>query len=220
MSRSFDLDPADRFTAGAVGAPGERVFYVQARGGGEFLTLLCEKQQVFLLARELRRVLAMLPDEPGDALEEIPAYDLELVEPLDPEWRIGAMSIEFDPERDRVIVLFRELDEAAMERAAAEAIEAIELAELEAAPDDPELGVELELEEDDEDLEDDDDEDDDRFIGEAIARIVVTRAQVHAMVEHAMEVVAAGRPRCPICGEPMDAGVEHACVAMNGHRKR
>jgi len=235
LSRSFDLDPADRFTAGAVGEPGDRTFLIQARNKQEFLTLLCEKQQVFLLARELRRVLAMIPDEP-DETTEVPAYDLELVEPLDPDWRIGAMSIEFDPERDRVIVLFRELDEDAMERAAAEAIEAIERAEV---GDDVEI-IELLVEgddddeddEDDGDLDDDDDEDDDdededededdddRFIGDAIARIVVTRTQVRAMVDHALRVVAAGRPQCPICSEPLDPGVEHACVVMNGHRKR
>ena len=227
MSRSFDLDPADRFTAGAVGEPGERTFYIQARNKLEFLTLLCEKQQVFLLARELRRVLSMIPDEP-DETTEVPAYDLELVEPLDPEWRIGAMSIEFDPERDRVIVLFRELDVDAMELAAAEAIEAIEAAELDIGEGVELLEIEIEPEgdddddddEDDEDEEEDDEDDDDRFIGDAVARIVVTRTQVRAMVEHAMEVVAAGRPRCPICSEPMDAGVEHACIVMNGHRKR
>lgn len=222
MSRSFDLDPADRFTAGAVGEPGDRTFFVQARqSGNEFLTLLCEKQQVFLLARELRRVLEMLPDE-EESLEEVPAYDLELVEPLEPEWRIGAMSIEFDPERDRVIVLFRELDVEAMERAAEEAIEAIDLGGLTAGEGEQEIGIEalvVDPLEDDEDDEDEDD-DDDQFIGEATARIVVTRGQVRAMVEHAMTVVAAGRPRCPICGEPIDAGIEHACVAMNGHRKR
>lgn len=229
MSRSFDLDPVDRFTAGAVGEPGQRTFYVQARNATEFLTLLCEKQQVFLLARELQRVLAMLPDE-GDEGGDVPGYDLELVEPLEPEWRIGAMSIEFDPERDRIIVLFRELDVEAMEQAAAEAIEAIELAQQEAEDASEDFD-----DDDDDDLlevvataeyvgdpedDDEDDDDDDRFIGEAIARLVVTRAQVRAMVDHALTVVASGRPRCPNCGEPLDPGVDHACVVMNGHRKR
>jgi uncharacterized repeat protein (TIGR03847 family) len=213
LSRSFDLDPADRFTAGAVGEPGDRTFFVQARNTGEFLTLVCEKQQVFLLARELRRVLSMLPDDEDETPVQVEPYDLELVEPLEPEWRIGSMSIEFDPERDRIIVLFRELDVEAMELAAAEALEALEAGDDDAVEDDAES-------DDDEDDDDEDDDDDDTFIGEAIARIVVTRTQVQAMAEHAMDVVAAGRPRCPICGEPMDAGVEHACIVMNGHRKR
>jgi uncharacterized repeat protein (TIGR03847 family) len=207
LSRSFDLDPADRFTAGAVGEPGQRTFFVQARNKQEFLTLLCEKQQVFLLARELQRVLAMLPDENGEA-EQVPAYDLELVEPLEPEWRIGSMSIEFDPERDRIIVLFRELDEEAMNQAAEEVLEAMESGELEA----------LVAEEEPEDA-DDEDEDEDRFIGDAIARLVVTRGQVRAMAEHAMDVVAAGRPRCPVCGEAMEPDVPHNCIGMNGHGK-
>jgi hypothetical protein len=31
MSDSFELDAPDTFTVGAVGPPGERVFYLQAR---------------------------------------------------------------------------------------------------------------------------------------------------------------------------------------------
>lgn len=198
MSRSFDLDPATRFTAGAVGEPGARTFLVQARSLEEFCTLAAEKEQVFLLARELRRVIAMLPPGTDAETDDPPVlgYDLELVEPLEPDWRIGAISIEFDPERDRVIILLRELDVDAIQRVAEAEAESLE---------EEDLGEE---------------EDDDRFVGDAIARIVVTRGQVEAMVEHAIEIVAAGRPRCPLCNLPLEEEVKHACIAMNGHRKR
>lgn len=196
MSRSFDLDPASRFTAGAIGEPGQRTFLIQARSAAEFCTLLCEKEQVFLLARELRRVLAMLPPGTGEEADEaeVAGYDLELVEPLEPDWRIGGISIEFDPERDRVVVLLRELDVEAM-RAAAE-------------------------DDDDADDVEESEDDEERFVGDAIARIVVTRGQVAAMVDHALDVVSAGRPRCPLCNEPLESDVEHHCIAMNGHRKK
>lgn len=189
MTRSFDLEPATRFTAGALGQPGQRVFLVQARSPDEFLTLLTEKQQVFVLARELGRVLAMLPE--GDEGTPPEPIDYELIEPLEPDWRIGAMSIEFDPERDRIIVLFREFISAEDD-------------------EDDEF-------EDDEDVEDDENNDD---MNGAIARIVVTRAQVRGMVAHALESVSKGRPLCDICSQPMNPGEEHHCPGMNGHRKR
>jgi uncharacterized repeat protein (TIGR03847 family) len=181
MSRNFDLDPALRFTAGAVGDPGQRVFLIQARSTEEYLTLVCEKEQVAILARELARVIAMLPESEDEGAVPAPV-DLELVEPLEPDWRVGSMSIEFDPERDRLIVMLRELVPTAEE-----------------ADDEPSIEV-------------DDDE--------ASARIVVTRAQVRAMVEHSMEVVGKGRPRCEICSMPMEPGEEHRCPGMNGHHPR
>ncbi|MBI4729554.1 MAG: DUF3090 family protein [Acidobacteria bacterium] len=51
----------------------------------------------------------------------------------------------------------------------------------------------------------------------ATARLEVTRAQARAFAERALAVAASGRPRCPVCGFPMDPG-GHACPAMNGHR--
>lgn len=72
------------------------------------------------------------------------------------------------------------------------------------------------------------DEDDDRVLlvaeelveeGDepAHARIRATRAQVAAFTRHGNEVVAAGRPPCPLCGAPLDPE-GHMCVRLNGHR--
>jgi len=46
-----------------------------------------------------------------------------------------------------------------------------------------------------------------------------TREQLRALSRSIADVVAAGRPRCPLCGEPMQrAGESHGCVRTNGHR--
>src|SRR4051794_36136450 len=46
-----------------------------------------------------------------------------------------------------------------------------------------------------------------------------TREQLRALSRNIAEVVAAGRPRCPLCGEPMDSTDKpHGCVRANGHR--
>jgi uncharacterized repeat protein (TIGR03847 family) len=45
-----------------------------------------------------------------------------------------------------------------------------------------------------------------------------TRDQLRALSRNIAEVVAAGRPRCPLCGEPMDPQQKsHGCVRANGH---
>ena len=52
----------------------------------------------------------------------------------------------------------------------------------------------------------------------ASARIGVTIAQMVALVERGEELVAGGRPNCPLCGNPMDPD-GHACPKTNGHLK-
>jgi len=47
-----------------------------------------------------------------------------------------------------------------------------------------------------------------------VARIHATRAQVRAMAARGAEVVAGGRPRCPLCDMPMDPE-GHACPRWN-----
>jgi uncharacterized repeat protein (TIGR03847 family) len=59
--------------------------------------------------------------------------------------------------------------------------------------------------------EGDDDED-----GQEV-HLVATRAQLRRLASHGAQVVSAGRPACPVCGNPMDPE-GHECPAMNGHR--
>lgn len=47
-------------------------------------------------------------------------------------------------------------------------------------------------------------------------RFVATRAQMRSLSEHALEVVAKGRPLCPLCGRPIDRG-GHFCPRTDGH---
>ena len=48
----------------------------------------------------------------------------------------------------------------------------------------------------------------------ASVRVRLTRAQVSAFVQHARELVAAGRPPCRFCGLPIDPD-GHPCPRMN-----
>jgi uncharacterized repeat protein (TIGR03847 family) len=47
-----------------------------------------------------------------------------------------------------------------------------------------------------------------------------TRAQMVALQANALDVISAGRPRCPLCHTPLsEAGMPHFCPPTNGHQK-
>lgn len=52
----------------------------------------------------------------------------------------------------------------------------------------------------------------------ATAHVGVTVGQMVALVGRGEELVAGGRPNCPLCGNPMDPD-GHSCPKTNGHLK-
>jgi uncharacterized repeat protein (TIGR03847 family) len=106
MSDSFDLDAPDHFTAGAVGTPGQRVFYLQARQSRRLLTLKCEKEQVRALGDYLAGLLEKLP-----AAASAEAGDTALLEPVNPSWTIAALGAGYDRDSERFVLEARELQE-------------------------------------------------------------------------------------------------------------
>jgi uncharacterized repeat protein (TIGR03847 family) len=103
VTSSFDFDAPDHFTAGAVGPPGHRVFFLQARQAGEVATLRLEKQQVAALGDYLAGILADLPDA------VVEPTDVELIEPAIEEWVVGALAVAYEKEDDRVLLVAEEL---------------------------------------------------------------------------------------------------------------
>jgi uncharacterized repeat protein (TIGR03847 family) len=51
----------------------------------------------------------------------------------------------------------------------------------------------------------------------SMARFTITREQAAALAIRGTEVVEAGRPPCPLCGNPLDPS-GHVCPRTNGHR--
>jgi uncharacterized repeat protein (TIGR03847 family) len=190
MPDPIEFHTVDALGAGAVGVPGQRVFYLQARSESALLTVLLEKEQVALLAAEavafLDRIAEQYPEEPVT----LPATVAELHEPTVPLFRARLIGLGFDPEREMVLIELREN-----------------------ATDDEDEDL-------DDDEDDDSggpsapivasaDEDDGY-----VARIYATRSQVRAMAARGAGVVSAGRPPCDLCGLPMDpAG--HRCPRWN-----
>ena len=178
MSASFHLDLPDHFTAGAVGPPGQRVFYLQAREAGTTVTLKCEKEQVAALGEYLGGLLARLPAT-GPAADD----KRELLQPFEAAWAVGSLGVGYDADRDRILVVANER---------------------------------VEEEEEEEEEEGEGTADEPGAAEPASARFAITRAQAAAFVERARLLQRAGRPTCPMCGEPKDpAG--HICPRSNGH---
>lgn len=103
MSSSFAFDHPDHVAAGAIGQPGERVFYLQARQDGEVVSLRLEKQQVAALCDYLAGILADL------AVVDVPeAPSATLIEPIWPEWIVGALAVAYEEAEDRILLVAEE----------------------------------------------------------------------------------------------------------------
>jgi uncharacterized repeat protein (TIGR03847 family) len=103
VSEGYDLSAPDRFTVGAVGPPGQRLFLLQCRQGPILLTLKVEKQQVAVLADYLSQIVR---DEkrPGHLPDPSP-----LEEPTEPAWAVGTVGVSYDQHEDRVVIVIEEL---------------------------------------------------------------------------------------------------------------
>jgi uncharacterized repeat protein (TIGR03847 family) len=170
--QTFDLRPVDRITADAIGEPGQRVFYLQARQESLLVTVICEKEHVALLTQAIDQVLLqMAGNDAGAVVEPDPIIHqgMDLEYPLEPAFRAGRVNLGLDKESDEfVIIAYEVLDE-----------------EVDTPP--------------------------------SVARFWATPAQMRAFSIHGHEVVAAGRPICSMCGQPIDPE-GHFCPRKNGHR--
>ena len=177
----------DRVVVGTVGLPGSRTFYLQVRTGAQIVSIALEKQQSALLAEKIDEMLDQLMSTEGNPFSIPTITPVELVdnEPLDQpvaeEFRTGGMSLGWDPSTVQVVI--------------------------EAYP----------IREDDADIDDADFDDDDVDVLEALTRepaeMVLIRMPVgtaRAFAKRTREVVGAGRPLCPLCGNPIDLD-GHVC---------
>jgi uncharacterized repeat protein (TIGR03847 family) len=168
----FDLNPVDRITTDAIGEPGNRVFYLQARKGLQLVTVICEKEHVAALAMAVDQILLSLVGGDEDAVvEPDPTLDgnMDLEVPLEPVFRTGRVNLGYDQDSELLVIIAYEL------------------------------------------MPEDDD------TPPSVARFWATPAQMRAFSIRGQEIVAAGRPICAMCGEPIDPE-GHFCPRKNGHR--
>jgi len=188
--RIYDYGLPDRFVAGTVGEPGNRTFFLQARRGSSLVSVVLEKVQVAVLAERLTLLLAEVARLGVSVPEALaPADDdtAPLDEPLVEAFRVGTMTLGWNGDSDEIVV---------------------------------EARARVEVDEDDDEEDDADDEEleiaDDDPDGPDLVRVRLTPTRARAFAERALRVIAAGRPPCPLCGQPLDP-TGHLCPRRNGY---
>lgn len=105
MSAFYEFEEVDAFTTGAIGQPGARVFFLQARQGKQRVAVKCEKQQVSAIVQYLQRVLNDLPPPEDKPI----AGALELATPIEEVFVLGPIGLGYDSSSDKMIVQLEEV---------------------------------------------------------------------------------------------------------------
>jgi uncharacterized repeat protein (TIGR03847 family) len=119
----IDVDPCEHITADAIGAPGQRVFYIQGAQPARTVTIIIEKIQLQSLAIAIEQFIAQLSEE-NPALDEASVEYFEeqmrITPPVEPVFRSGEIGLGYDKERDFVVLVAKEIiaDEDDAEEAA------------------------------------------------------------------------------------------------------
>ncbi len=179
MSELIEFDPVDSIATGAIGEPGQRIFFIQARKNEAHLTVVVEKEQVALLATEATSFLDRLSGDYPERANAAEGSEVGGVHEEQPLFRARLIGLGFDPARDLVLLELREQAS----------------------------GVEEEEEPEPPPVDPDDAEG-------YVVRLFATRPQVRAMIAAGAAAVAAGRPTCPLCDQPMDPD-GHVCPRWN-----
>jgi len=202
--RIYTFDPPDRFVCGAVGQPGQRTFFLQASKGAQVVSVALEKAQVAILAERLATLLLALRQRGVEIGDESFGGTPQLEQPVVEEFRVGTLTLGWDADREMIVIEARELGDE-----------------------------DLEEEEDDEPQETANEMSDADQLRAAIAGVAdaeavdvsdldLVRVQLEptAALEFAsgaLAVVQAGRPPCPMCGEPLEP-TGHFCTRRNGYQ--
>jgi uncharacterized repeat protein (TIGR03847 family) len=183
------FDPPERFVAGTVGPPGQRTFFLQARSGTRVTSVSLEKQQVQALSERIDELLDEVMSS-GTNDQIIPAVAPVALEDSEPL----EQPIEEEFRAGTMTLSWDPQDE----RIVVEVFPYTEAAVV--SPDQV-----------DEDFEEPDPEE--------LFLVRISAAMARAFVQRTAQVLEAGRPSCPFCGNPIDPD-GHLCVRANGFRRR
>ncbi len=189
MTYRHTFDDPDRFVTGTLGEPGSRVFYLQARQDGRIVSVVVEKEQVRAMADHFEATMAQLE-----------RMDPDLAVPPPREVAADLRPLELPLVEDfRVGSIGIGWDQGAR-RFFLELSSMVEVTTDEQDPVDL-LGMVADVPEPDESL-----------------TVLLTLEQARDFVPRARYFVLAGRPPCPFCQQPIDAG-GHICPRADGYRR-
>ena len=174
----------DRVVVGTVGLPGSRTFYLQVRTGTQIVSIALEKQQSALLAEKIDEMLDQLMSHEGNPFSIPTKTPVELVdnEPLD-----QPVMEEF-----RTGAMSLGWDPSTVQVV----LEAYPVVEVDSGIDD---------------LLDEDLLDAIMVEPTEMLQVRMPVGTARAFAKRTREVVGAGRPLCPLCGNPIDPD-GHVCT--------
>jgi uncharacterized repeat protein (TIGR03847 family) len=214
--RVYNFDPPDRFVVGTVGQPGQRTFFLQAKRGGQVVSVALEKAQVAVLAERVATLLLALRQRGVEIGEERFSPTPPLEEPVVEEFRVGTLTLGWDADNERVVIEAREMsDDDFEDDDEDETAEASDVVELEVDAD-AEIDAAEALRSAIARLADDTDS----SVTETNLDVVRVQLEPNAALQFAsgaIAIVQAGRPPCPMCGEPLEP-TGHFCTRRNGYQ--
>ena len=101
------FQPATILRVNAIGAPGERTFFLQGGDADNLVTLLVEKVQVQVMAVGVIRMIDGIETEQFDLEKSLARYEeaeMQLVLPVDPLFRVEEVALGYDQEKDLVLL--------------------------------------------------------------------------------------------------------------------
>ncbi|ROP61311.1 DUF3090 domain-containing protein [Curtobacterium sp. PhB115] len=164
------FDWPDRLVVGTIGRPGERAFYLQARDGKRVTSVALEKEQTAVLAEKIDELLDEVATVDANRFSVPDTAPVELRDPapldqpVEPEFRAGALSLGFDPATAQVVIEAYPIDDD------------VEILS-EESEDGTEIEAVVEIPE-----------------PEELFQVKIPVGTARAFVERTREVVAAGRP--------------------------
>jgi uncharacterized repeat protein (TIGR03847 family) len=104
-----DYRSIDFITIGTVGPKGKRQFNLQAGDKNGVVTLTLEKEQARRLAEAITDLLDELKKKQPEKAINVSELNMELREPIEPNFRIAQMGLGYDESEDQVVLVVEEL---------------------------------------------------------------------------------------------------------------
>ena len=106
----YEFNPAERFVAGTVGAPGERTFFIQARTGTRVVSVVVDKSQVIALGERTKIMLREIKKtDPTIVVKSFEVDDAPLEQPIFEEFRAGVIAMAWDAENSKIVYELRDM---------------------------------------------------------------------------------------------------------------
>jgi uncharacterized repeat protein (TIGR03847 family) len=106
----YDLNPVQHIIADAIGEPGQRTFFLQARAGAQLVSIVLEKQEVGSLAVSVLQLLEELEKMHPALPNTVRSKKMPQSEhPMEPLFRVGQLSIGYDEDEDMIWLIAKAL---------------------------------------------------------------------------------------------------------------